>query len=125
MCHTLLINREGQRESSLYSHCQSLTQNLCSATEAVPVLGPHVSLQQPGEAEVWALLKKQSYALLPLSFFAPEKKKCFFLFFFSWFRAYWVHICIFAHANPHPYSGRLSVWSHRLFPYDLPRNPVG
>lgn len=75
MCHTLLINREGQRESSLYSHCQSLKQNLCSATEAVPVLGPHVSLQQPGEAEV-------CYALLPLSFFAPEKKKCFFLFFF-------------------------------------------
>lgn len=81
MCHTLLINREGQRESSLYSHCQSLTQNLCSATEAVPVLGPHVSLQQPGEAEVWALLKKQSYALLPLSFFALEKKSVFFFFF--------------------------------------------
>lgn len=53
------------------------------------------------------------------------EKKVFFSFFFSWFRAYWVHICIFAHANPHPYSGRLSVWSHRLFPYDLPRNPVG
>lgn len=74
MCHTLLINREGQRESSLYSHCQSLTQNLCSATEAVPVLGPHVSLQQPGEAEV-------CYALLPLSFFALEKKSVFFFFF--------------------------------------------
>ena len=74
MCHTLLINREGQRESSLYSHCQSLKQNLCSATEAVPVLGPHVSLQQPGEAEV-------CYALLPLSFFALEKKSVFFFFF--------------------------------------------
>lgn len=42
MCHTLLINREGQRENSLYSHCQSLTQNLCSATKAVPLLGPYV-----------------------------------------------------------------------------------
>lgn len=72
------------------------------------MLGPHVSLQQPGEAEVWALLKKQSYALLPLSFFAPEKKKCFFLFFFPGSE----HIgCTFVHlhtqAHIHTLGGSL------------------
>ena len=121
MCHTLLINREGQRESSLYSHCQSLTQNLCSATEAVPVLGPHVSLQQPGEAEVWALLKKQSYALLPLSFFAPEKKKCFFLFFFPGSE----HIgCTFVHLHTQAHIHTLGGSLYGLIDYSPMTYPV-